>query len=181
MLKSEDYLRRERLQAEARWSHKNEGTAQTHDYASRTREGALVRLYTAGSITADQLEHANEIGSVIERIHADVHMGIINYEPRIDRSTNQPILLLESIRWVRLEMAYGWWRPRAPSPIAAVIAMLGPDPMPFSTAALVHRMHKRKARRILIDAIDLWPEAKDWAERQVDDGDLAAAHYGLLV
>lgn len=178
--KHEVILARDRIHAAADFSHKREGTFQTHFHASRTREGALVRLYMAGHINADQLADANEISSVTERFHREVGCGIVNYEPRIDRSMNIPTILIEGIRWVRLEMAYGWWRQRAPKPIAAVLDMLAGDPMAYSTAARVHRIHKRKARRILIDAIDLWPNAKDWAEKQVDEGDLAAAAAGLL-
>ncbi len=178
--RAEIIMARDRHHAAAEFSHKREGSWQTHFHASRTREGALVRFYMAGHINADQLADANEIASVTERIQREVGCGIVNYEPRIDRSMNVPTVLIEGIRWVRLEMAYGWWRVRAPKPIAAVLDMLAGDPMAYSTAAKIHRIHKRKARRILIDAIDLWPNAKDWAERQVDEADLHAAAAGLL-
>jgi hypothetical protein len=44
-----------------RWKHKNEGTPETHEQASRRNQGALASLYKNGSIDAEQLASAVEI------------------------------------------------------------------------------------------------------------------------
>jgi len=57
-LKSEEAnLQKARLSIAERWSHKAEGTVQTHEYASR-RGDPLTRLFIAGHIDRDQLTAA---------------------------------------------------------------------------------------------------------------------------
>jgi hypothetical protein len=53
------------------------------------------------------------------------------------------------------------------------------DPKSYSTVAVDYRMGKRRARKLLISAIDLWPKALDEAEIEVDDETLAAIHARL--
>lgn len=182
-LKSEETsLEKARLRIAERWSHKAEGTAQTHEHASR-RGDPLTRLFISGHIDRDQLTWAEEINEVFEGIERDVAVRVVGYEPRVDRSRSGAmgtvLSHLETVRRVRMEVAYSWWRSRLPRPCSAVLEMLVGDQLSFSTVALRHGMHKRRARRLLIDALDLWPEALKRAELVVDEASLTAAQSGL--
>jgi hypothetical protein len=163
-----------------RWDHKNEGTAETHENAARTRQGALARMFMAGHINADQLGWACEIAAVAESIEADVAVRAQAYEMRVDYSGSGRNSLVEGIMRVRREVAYGWWRERIPEPRRAVLDMLVGEPVSYSMIAIQFRMGKARARRLLIDALDLWPDAMRHAEREVDDASLAAAHSGIM-
>jgi hypothetical protein len=163
-----------------RWDHKNEGTSETHDHAAKTRQGPLARLFMAGHIDAVQLGWACEIASVAESIEADVAVKITSYEMRIDYAGSGRDALVEGIMRVRREVAYGWWRERLPQPKRAVLDMLIGEPQSYTSIASQYRMGKTRARNLLIAAIDLWSEAMHYAERMVDEADIAAAHAGLL-
>lgn len=164
-----------------RWDHKNEGTAETHEYAAKTRQGALARLFMAGYITSEQLGWACEIASVAETIEADVAVRGQSYEMRVDCSGSGRLGALETnIIKVRREIAYGWWRERIPHPKRAILDMLIGEPASYSTTALRYGVGKRRARKLLVDAIDLWPEAMRYAEGAVDEGELIAANAGLM-
>lgn len=162
------------------WDHKREGTPETHDHASRQVQGAIARMFQDGHIDADQLGWAAEIASVAEGIERDVGVRSASLEMKVDCSGSGKNVLVEGIMRVRREIAYGWWRQRIPHPRPAVLDMLIGEQISYSRAARRWRMGKSRARMILIDSIDLWPEAMDHAERTVDDGDLAAAHAGLM-
>lgn len=176
----ENELARRRLIAAARWSHKNEGTAETHDHASRTHQGALARLHLAGQISIDELAWAVEIAMVAESIERDVAVRVISYEPRIDCSASAKNSMVEGIARVRREVAYTYWRERIPQPKRAILDMIVGEPKAFSAVAREYRMGKGRARQLLIDAINLWPGAMDRAEKDVDDATLAAAYAGLI-
>jgi hypothetical protein len=163
-----------------RWDHKNEGTPETHENAARTRQGALARLFMAGHINADQLGWAAEIAAVAESIEADVAVRGASYEMRVDYSGSGRNTIVEGIMRVRREVAYGWWRDRIPEPRRGVLDMLVGEPVSYSTIAIQYRMGKARARRLLIDALDLWPDAMRYAEREVDDATIAAATAGIL-
>lgn len=163
-----------------RWSHKNDGTPETHEHASHTRQGALARLFQAGHIDVHELAWANEIAMVAESIERDVDVRCSSLEMRVDYSGSGRDALVENIMRVRREVAYTWWRERIPSPKRAVLDMIVGDAASYSTTALRYGMGKTKARKLLISAIQLWPRAMDHAESEVDDATLAAAHAGIL-
>lgn len=81
---AERAFRKERAELLDRWGHKNDGTPETHEHASRRNQGALVRLYQTGAIDADQLASAVEIATVAERIGADVAVRTASLETRVD-------------------------------------------------------------------------------------------------
>jgi hypothetical protein len=81
---SERALRKGRAQLLAAWKHKNEGTPETHEQASRRNQGALANLYKNGSIDAEQLASAVEIAMVAERIASDVAVRTASLETRVD-------------------------------------------------------------------------------------------------
>lgn len=176
---NERRLRDARERAESDWSHKNEGTAQTHERAARMTQGPLARLYMAGDLTADQLAWAVEIGETAELIERDVAVRVVSYEPRIDCQASGRDVLVEGIHRVRCEWAYSHWRAELPHPTRAVLDMLVGEPVAFSTIAQRYRIHKRKARRLLIAAIDRWPVWMEIAEEEIDAATVAAAHMGL--
>ena len=171
-------MRDRRLSIADGWSHKRDGTPQTHE-AAFTRGNPLLRLFEAGDIERDQLASAEEIGEVMARIERDVSMGAISYEPRVDTSRSNcvhaSLVFLEGIRWVEMELAYSLWRARLPRPPRLILDMLGAEPIPFSTVALRYGIHKRRAKRLLIDALNRWPEAREDAEATLE-----AARAGMV-
>ena len=161
-----------------RWSHK-QGTPQTHDHAARYREGSLARLYQSGAIDADQLAASIDIAGVIERIGADVAVKTASLETRIDSNRHGDGGFHEALHLVRHELAYTRWRAALRGPVAPVLEMIAGD-MPLTAVARIYRMHNRRARQLLIDALDLWPAMLGAALREVDEATLAAAQAGIL-
>lgn len=178
--RAEQRMIEDRGKKESRWSHKNDGTAQTHEHAARMTQGPLARMYMAGDLSADQLAWAVEIGETAELIERDVAVRVVSYEPRIDCQASGRDVLVEGIMRIRREWAYSRWRAELPSPPRAVLDMLVGEPVAFSTIAQRYRIHKRKARRMLIDAIDRWPTWMEQAEDEIDAASVAAAHGGLI-
>lgn len=173
-------MRLNRLAATAAWSHKNEGTPETHAHASRTRQGALARLHLSGSISADQLAWAVEIATVAEMIERDVAVRTASLETRVDCSSSAKNALVGGIMRVRREVAYGYWREWIPQPKRAVLDMLVGEPLSYVETAKAYRMHNRRTKRLLIQAIDLWPDAMEEAENEVDEATIAAYRAGLI-
>jgi hypothetical protein len=180
VVKQECKLRKDRLLAAARWSHKNEGTPETHEHASKIRQGALARLYLSGAINADQLAWACEIAMAAELIERDVRVRVASLETRVDNGGSGRNMLVEGIMRVRREVAYTHWRGWIPHPKRAILDMLVGEPRAYSTVAGEYRVGKVKLRRLLIQAIDLWPQAMERAEKQVDNATLAAAYAAIL-
>jgi hypothetical protein len=172
-------LRKGRAQLLANWKHKNEGTPETHERASRRNQGALAALYKSGSIDAEQLCSAEEIASIAELIGADVAVRTASLETRVDIGS-RPYQALhdEKIKKVRREMAYTEWRSLLPHP-APVLDMLVGEPIGFTVVAERYRMHNRRAKRLLIQALDLWPEILGRVCKAVDQRDLDRAHARL--
>lgn len=169
-------LRRLRLQqreAEERWAGRGEGTPATHARAAGLRQGALARLYHSGAITAEQLGSGLEIAAAAERIGADVRVRTISLETRIDGGRRDGTFW-EALADVRREMAYTRWRAELAAP-AIVLDMIVHD-MAVTAAAALHRVHVRRARRLLGEALDLWPAIIGECVRSVDAEDLEAAH-----
>jgi hypothetical protein len=110
---AERSLRKARAElVEPRWKHKNEGTPETHEQASRRNQGALVRLYQTGAIDAEQLASAVEIALVHERIGRDVAVRTASLETRVDVTRIGDGGFFERLGQVRREYAYTEWRQR---------------------------------------------------------------------
>jgi hypothetical protein len=182
MAADERRLRKGRAELLANWKHKNAGTPETHEAheeATRRRNrGALARLYQSGAIDCDQLNAAEEIAIVAERIGADVAVKTASLETRVDVTRCNDGSVFELIGQVRREMAYTEWRARLSHP-AAVLDMLVGEPVGFTVIAARYRMHHRKAKRLLIDALDLWPEILGGVRKAVDQKDLDRQHARL--
>jgi len=171
-------LRKRRAELLPNWKHKNEGTPETHEHASRRNQGALVRLYQNGTIDSEQLASAVEIAQVVERIGRDVAVKTASLETRIDVTRIGDGGFFERLGQVRREYAYTQWRQLLPLP-AAVLDMVAGEPVGFTIVARRYRMHNRKAKQLLLDALDLWPEILGDAFKAIDERDLAAAHARL--
>lgn len=182
--RDERLLRKARVEMHKRWDHKAHGTAETHEFEARRQEGPLRRLYMSGGIDAEQLASAVAIAEVAELIGADANVRTASLETRIDRSGRGSDVFYEALHQVRREIAYTRWRAevavRSKGKIAAVLDMLVGETVGFTVVAERYSMHHRRARRILIEALDLWPQMLGQACREVDEATLIAAQAGIL-
>lgn len=160
------------------FGHKVNGTPQTHYNAARIVQGAMARLYQSGAIDAVQLAAASEIVAVAERIGADVTVRTVSLETRVDRSPAGDGGFHEKLGWVRREVAYSAWRAALSHP-QVVLAMIVGD-TGIAAAARLHRMSVRRAKALLIAALDDWDGRVMDAVRAVDDATLAAAQAAIL-
>lgn len=84
-------------------------------------------------------------------------------------------LVVESVRRVRLHLAYGYWREGLPQPRQMVLDMIVGDPIGYTVAAKRYGVHNRKAKRFLLDAINAWPDCVGQAYRGYSEDDIQAA------
>lgn len=175
---AERQLRKEQAAIAKRWSHKRGGTPETLEHASRTRQGALARLFQSGAIDGQLLDAGVQIAAAAERIMRDVEVRTASLETRIDVSRCGDHFW-ERLGLVRMEAAYSAWRaelgPRAQLVLAVVVEDLG-----ISAAAARHHMHVRRARKILIDALERWPALLGEAAKRIDPAALQAAQAAVL-
>lgn len=176
--REERALRKLHVEMLHRWSHKQNGTPETHERASRTRQGAVARLCESGAIDADQLAAATMIACAHERIAADVNVRTASLETRVDRSKHGDAFW-EALGAVRAEMTYSRWRAELGGNASAVLAIIVED-LGIAAAARRHRMHVRKLRPLLIAALDNWWSIHADMRRLISSAELAAAHAGIL-
>lgn len=162
----------EAVQLRERWQHKANGTAETHEAASRTHQGALAQLFANGTIDIEQLEWAAQIANVHRTIEADVAVLVASLEARVDQSRNSDSIVTESLHRIRMSIAYTQWREALPHPRQMVLDMIVGDAIGYSVAARRYRVHNRKARRVLIEAINDWPGFVDRAYRLWSDDEI---------
>ncbi len=155
-----------------------EATPQTlRDVANRT-EGSLARLFTSGDINADQLAAAEQIEAAHRLVVGDVAIGIASMEARVDRSTQGDGSFYEALGAVQTEVAYTRWREQLAHP--AVVLDMIVNGLGFTVAARRNRMAHRRAKRLLLVALDLWPRCRAAVRNEIDPATLAAAHAGIL-
>lgn len=152
----------------ARWSHK-QGTPETLEHAANTHTGALAQLHANGTINAEELEWVAQIANVHRSIESDVAVAVASLEARVDQSVRAGGVG-ERIHRVRMHHAYGIWRAMLPTPKALVLDMTVGDAIGYSVAATRHRVHKRKAKRLLLQAIQRWPMSVAAAFSAIDQG-----------
>lgn len=153
------------------WSHKREATPETLAKLGLHHD-ALIQLQANGTIDKEQAEYAAEIANVYRSIEADVAVSIASLEARVDESRSHRHLVGESVRRVRMHRAYTIWRERLPEPRQMILDMIVGDPIGYTVAAKRYRVHNRKAKRRLIEALDLWPSCVDQAYREVGADDV---------
>lgn len=173
MAKEQRNLRKAQAVMVETWKHKHEGTPETHDKAANTHQGALAQLHANGTIDNDQLEWAAEIANVYRSIESDVTVAVASLEARVDQS-RRPLGAAEGIRRVRLHHAYTLWRNALPAPKSLALDMIVGDQIGYTVAARRYGVHNRKAKRLLIAAIDAWPAFVDIAHRSVSADDVEA-------
>ncbi|MGI4730916.1 MAG: hypothetical protein ACRYFW_04105 [Janthinobacterium lividum] len=162
-----------------RWDHKRHATPATMDAATeladcieaRTRSGALARLFATRAIDAVQLAAAVEIASVAERIARDVTTKSASYEARVDRGHHRDAAE-EKLGQVTREIAYTEWRKAVRGPLDAVLDMIVGETVGYTVVAKRYRMSEPRAKRILIDALDLWPRVIGRVCREVSQADV---------
>jgi hypothetical protein len=164
----------EASQLRERWSHKAVGTPETWESAERTHSDALIQLERNGTIDKEQLEWAAEIANVYRSIEADVGVKVASLEARVDQSRRQGEVI-ESVRRVRMHLAYGYWRDALPAPKQMVLDMIVGDPIGYTVAARRYSVGNRKAKARLIEALNQWPICVDRAYKLWDDQDIHAA------
>lgn len=177
-------LRIERRDLIGRFPATCAATPETREHARRKRQGALARLHASGAISIEQLGAALEIAAVIERIGAEVTVRTVSLETRVDQSMRGDGGFFEALGQVRREVAYGAWRRELPAicgsvPVAAVLALIVEDEG-VTVVARRFRLHVRRVRKLLIDALDAWPGHVWAAVREVDEATLLAAQSGLV-
>jgi hypothetical protein len=151
-----------------RWSHKSKATPQTMAHAERTHQGALSQLHANGVISAEELEWTAQIANVHRSIAAGVDVAVASLEARVDQSTRPPSVG-ERIHRVRMHAAYTLWRSTLPAPKAMILDMIVGDAVGYTVAARRYRVHNRKAKRVLLEAIQRWPLCVIQAFAGVDD------------
>lgn len=162
------------------WDHKAVGTPETHERAGRTHSGALAQLHRNGTITNDQLEFAAQIANVYRSLEADVAVKVASLEARVDQS-RRGHTPAESIYRVRMHLAYGYWRDLIPAPKALVLDMIVGDAIGYTIAARIYRVHNRRAKRLLLEALDRWPRCVAHAFSMVDGATAEAMNHGRAV
>jgi len=175
--REERFLRKAQATLQRDYGHKVNGTPETHRHAASVQQGALARLFMAGSLSADQLAWSAEIRAVHERIAGDVAIGTVSLETRVDQSRHGDGAFFERLGAVRAEVAYSGWRAslKKPGPVLAMIV----DDVATRLAERQFGLRNGSARRLLIDALDRWPSWQRDACDRVDEAALTAAHARL--
>ena len=155
------------------------GTPETIARASGQHQGSLARLCRDGAINANQLAAAEEIRNTVESIRADVALPIASWETRVDSGFRADAVFFERLGGVRLEMAYSRWRWQVDGPIALLLDMIVEDEA-YSRAAQRHRVSPKRAKALLIAALDLWWRIRGHVGALVDPATLAAAQSGMF-
>lgn len=182
LTKEDKAIRRQLAERDRRWDHKRHATPATMEHATEHRTGALARLCEAGTIDADQLAAALEIAEQHEKIARAVTPRTASFETRIDAGRRGDGHFYEALGAVRREEAYDRWREAMGqrAPIGAVLEMIVGDPPGYSVVAKRWRMSDRRAKKVLIEALDRWWVELGHAKRAISEADLLAAHAGLV-
>lgn len=176
--REERALRQAQAALQRDFGHKVNGTPETHRHAAAVRQGALARLYAAGSISIDELAWALEIRVTHERITGGVAIGTMSLETRVDQNRSGDGTFFERLGAVRAEVAYGRWRADLPA-AAPVLAMIVDD-QACSVVGRRFRRSTRTLRKWLTEALDAWPDYYSEACDEVDEPTLLAAHAAIL-
>lgn len=177
LAREERTLRKANIAVREKFGHKVNGTPETHAKASRTRQGALARLYEGGVIDVHQLAAAVSIATVHARITSDVTVSTASFETRVDTS-RQGGRVLEKLGAVRAEATYSLWRQDIDDP-AVVLAMIVDD-IGVNEAARRFGMRKERAKSLLIAALNRWDAFNEEVRNRIDPASLAAAQAGIF-
>ncbi len=131
------------------------GTPETKERAAGAarREGALARLVQTGAIDAHQKAAADDIAGAYALIIADVSVRTAKYERSTGGGPNAAAAA--PIGRVLLERSYTRWRAGV-APHADMLLAIIVDDLSITVAARRWRMSNRRARLILVAALDSW-------------------------
>ncbi|MBU1255107.1 MAG: hypothetical protein KKE69_12070 [Alphaproteobacteria bacterium] len=184
--RQERAMRKERVERERRYARRDKlkdgGTPETKAKAAQVRQGSLARLYERGHITIEQLAASQEIRTVGERIGADVAIGTVSLETRVDQSRAIDGTFFERLGAVRAEVAYTRWREeigRSRKGAGPVLAMVVHDEA-CSAVAKHWNMRDITARALLTSALDRWGDIMGETCSAIEEADLLAMQAGLL-
>ncbi|MBM7407072.1 MULTISPECIES: hypothetical protein [Sphingomonas] len=146
----------EAVELRERWSHKANATPQTleHVAAELRREGSLARLLRTGAIDAHQLAAAQAIREAFHLVVADVAVRTAKLEPR-GTGGGPDAASTELLRTVIADRAYTAWR-AAIAPHGQMLLAIIVDDVGLTKAARRWRVSDRRARAILVNALDSW-------------------------
>lgn len=145
----------EHVQLRERWAF-DKGTPQTLERADRAgkRAGSLARLHGSGTITSEQLIAALDIAETYEAICNQVGIKSSFAFDRVDCSFRPElagdVLSAGAVR----ELRYDEWR-RSVERFGLVVDIIVAD-VGLTIAARAHRVSDRRARALLVDALNLW-------------------------
>lgn len=125
-----------------------------HAQCEMMREGSLERLVRSGAIDAHQLAAAEDIRLAHEAVTAEVRVRTARLTRGISggaRSTGEG----ESLSQIMRQRAYSVWR-EAAGPHAAMLLAIIVDDMALTRAARRWRLSNRRARAVLVTALDRW-------------------------
>lgn len=178
---AEARLHHQNSEAQAKFGRKPHGTAETLHKASTVQQGALARLYERGHISLDQLAWSQSIRVVAERLTADVRVGSLSLETRVDCGFQPGAGFYEKLGAVRAEVTYTRWRAGLlvrGVPVAPVLALVVED-QPCSTVARRFGMRDTTTRQLLVRALDLWGDLNSEVCDEIDEAALLAAQAGM--
>ncbi len=151
----------------------------TRTRTTRNRQASsLAKLHTDGQLTAEQFMAALQIAQVAETIERAVSVRCASLEARVDNANASRDALVESLRRVRLEVAYRIWRERLPMPRRMIIDMVLAD-RALKVTARVYGLGWPRAKRVLVKALDAWSEVTARVWREVDESDMHSAYSRL--
>ncbi|MCW2412021.1 MULTISPECIES: hypothetical protein [unclassified Sphingobium] len=171
-------LRKANIAARARWAHKRNGTPETHEHFSRKRQGALARLHMSGAIDAELLAAGAEIAAASALIMCDVAVRTASLETRIDNTPHGEVFH-EALGRVWMEVAYSQWRadPRVHGPL--LLSVVHED-LGIAAAAARHHMAARRARALVVTALQIWIDMFRQTRRDIDEEAVARAHAAIV-
>jgi len=152
------------------------GTPQT---LAKFSDGSMQRLLLNGDITPEQKACAESIADTAERIVRGIGVRTCSYEVRVDRAQDGDAALREQLGAVRRERAYSEWRAQLIKVILPLHELIVED-MKLTDVARRYRMDNRRLKKLLIEALDLWPKIIGRVCKEIDLATLVAAQAGIL-
>jgi hypothetical protein len=153
----------------------------TKAWTKRNRmSSALAMMHERGAITPAQFFAAWQIAMTAELIQRAVSVKGASLEARVDQSGSARDHSIERLGHVRREQTYTRWRLTLPTPKRLVIDMVVSE-RPLVATARVYRVPWRKARDILIAALDRWIDIERRVADELDQEDLDRVNRRLEI
>jgi hypothetical protein len=147
--------------------------------AKRNRQASsLARMLNDSQLTEDQYGAALRIADVAESIGRAVSVRSASLEARVDNSGSARDIIVEHLMQVRIQVVYTRWRNLIPIPRRMILDMIVTD-RALKATARAYRFGWPKAKRMLINSLDLWLELEERVARDVDDRDVEAIYNRL--